>query len=143
MNKNNVFLYLAWLMSLIATLGSLFLSNFMDLPPCNLCWYQRICMFPLVVILWVGFSKADRWIHLYSLPLIFIGWVLAVYHNLLYYKVITPAITPCSSGASCTEKQLELLGFVTIPLMSLVGFTILLTLTLWHWKLQRGSYEKQ
>ena len=130
--SHNRYLYLAWALSLVATMGSLFLSYFMKLPPCDLCWYQRIFMFPLVMILWVGFSKEDQNIHLYSLPLIIVGLLIAIYHNLLYYKLITPSITPCTSGVSCTERQLDLFGFLSIPLMSLIGFLVLLTLILLH-----------
>jgi disulfide bond formation protein DsbB len=134
-----IYLYLAWIVAAFSTAGSLFLSHFMNLPPCSLCWYQRICMFPLVAILWVGVSSEDLKAHLYALPLILVGTVLAVYHNLLYYKWISEALIPCSSGVSCTERQLDLLGFISIPLMSLVSFVLLLFLNLAHLKSQRGS----
>ncbi len=99
-------------------------------------------MFSLVPVLWVGFSKEDPDVHQYALPLIGIGLLIAVYHNLLYYKVISAALTPCTSGVSCTERQLDLLGFISIPLMSLVSFLGLLILILLHRKQnrkQRGS----
>jgi disulfide bond formation protein DsbB len=128
MRKSDLLLFLAWLLSLLGTLVSLFFSEFMKLPPCNLCWYQRICMYPLVLILGVGFSTQDSRIHLYSLPLIGTGWLIALYHNLLYYKVIPEKLAPCSAGASCTDKQLELFGFLTIPLMSILTFSALFVL---------------
>ncbi len=134
MRKSESLLFLAWLLSLVATLTSLFFSEFMKLPPCNLCWYQRICMYPLVVILGVAFSTQDSNHHRYSLPLIGAGWLLALYHNLLYYKIIPEKLAPCSAGASCTDKQLELFGFLTIPLMSLLTFTALFILIALHRK---------
>lgn len=138
MRKSEVYLFSAWVLSLIATLTSLFFSHFLHLPPCNLCWYQRICMFPLILILGVGFSTQDPRNHFYSLPLSIAGWLLATYHNLLYYKWIPETLSPCSAGASCTEKQLEIWGFIGIPLMSWLGFTAILILLWLHQKQQKG-----
>ena len=142
MRKADLFLFLAWLISLISTLVSLFFSLFMKLPPCNMCWYQRICMYPLIVILGVGFSTQDRRNFLYSFPLILTGWLLSAYHNLLYYQIIPESLAPCSAGASCTEKQLELFGFLTIPLMSLLAFSALAILVLAARKLQGVSLNE-
>ena len=65
-SSKNLYLYLAWLIASVSTAGSLFLSYFMKLPPCDLCWYQRIFMFPLVFILWIGYSHEDKKVHLYA-----------------------------------------------------------------------------
>jgi len=143
MRKREAFLFLAWVLSLVATMTSLFFSHFMNLPPCNLCWYQRIFMFPLVLILGVGFSTQDSKNYLYSLPLTSVGWAIAFYHNLLYYKWIPATLSPCSAGASCTERQLELFGFLSIPLMSLLAFTALLILIILHQKQQGTLNEKK
>lgn len=113
---------LVWVISLVATLGSLFFSEVMLLPPCELCWYQRICMYPLVVISSVGLLTRDRRVTSYLWPLVLAGLAIAVYHNLLYYHLIPESITPCSKGVSCTSRQLEWLGFITIPLLSLSAF---------------------
>lgn len=120
--------YIAWTVALIATTGSLFFSEVMRLPPCTLCWYQRIAMYPLVLILGIGIATSDARARLYALPLAVTGWVIAAYHNLLYYKIIPEGFTTCTSGVSCTSRQLEWLGFITIPLLSLVAFTLLLVL---------------
>lgn len=120
--------YLAWGMALIATTGSLFFSEVMRLPPCTLCWYQRIAMYPLVLILGIGIATTDPRARLYALPLAVTGWVIAAYHNLLYYKIILEGFTTCTSGVSCTSRQLEWLGFITIPLLSLTAFTLILVL---------------
>ena len=116
--------YIAWFQAAVATAGSLFFSEVMDLPPCVLCWYQRIAMYPLVLILGVAIVRRDMAVKIYSLPFALGGLALAAYHNLLYYGVIPESIVPCTSGVSCTSRQLEWLGFVTIPLLSLVAFLV-------------------
>ena len=118
-------LYLAWVQALIAMLGSLFFSEVMKLPPCVLCWYQRICMYPLVVILGVGILFEDKRVKAYALPLSIIGLVIAAIHNLLYYGILPEAMSPCVAGISCTSKTIMWLGFITIPLLSLVAFTVI------------------
>ena len=118
-------LFVVWLVSLVATLGSLFFSEVMSLPPCVLCWYQRICMYPLVVVSTIGLVWRDTNSIRYAWPLAAGGLVVAVYHNLLYYHLIADSITPCTQGVSCTSRQIEWLGFITIPLMSLVAFLII------------------
>lgn len=115
--------YLAWVQSLIAMFGSLFFSEVMKLPPCSLCWYQRILMYPLVFILATGILLEDKRLKYYVLPLSITGLLIAIYHNLLYYNIIPEAIVPCSTGVSCTTRQLMWLGFITIPLMSLTAFS--------------------
>ncbi len=101
------------------------MSRVLGFPPCELCWYQRILMFPLVAILTVGILKKDKNLPLYVLPLSIAGLIIAAYHNLLYYGVIPESINPCILGVSCLERQLELFGFITIPLLSLVSFAII------------------
>jgi disulfide bond formation protein DsbB len=102
--------------------GSFFFSEVMELPPCVLCWYQRIAMYPLVLIIGVGIILNDRRMKAYALPFALIGLAIAVYHNLLYYGFIPESITPCTQGISCTSRQIEWFGFITIPLMALVSF---------------------
>lgn len=128
--------YVAWVIALLSTVGSLFFSEVMGLPPCVLCWYQRVAMYPLVLIIAVGILTRDGRMRAYALPLALAGLGLAVYHNLLYYGVIPEALTPCSEGASCTEKQIEWFGFITIPLMGLASF-VGLTLCLLFYKPER------
>jgi disulfide bond formation protein DsbB len=116
------FVYVAWFLALVAMLTSLFFGEVMKLPPCTLCWYQRICLFPLVVILSVGIVFQDLRVWAYALPLVVAGLGLAVYHNLLYYGVIPEALSPCTQGVPCSTRQIEWLGFITIPLMALSAF---------------------
>jgi disulfide bond formation protein DsbB len=119
---NNYLPYLAWFIALISMVGSLFFSEVMDLPPCVLCWYQRIAMYPLVLIIGIGIINHDSNVKKYALPLSLIGLAIAIYHNLLYYGLIADSIIPCKEGISCTSKQIEWLGFITIPLMALTAF---------------------
>ena len=122
--------FVAWILAMVATAGSLFFSEVMLLPPCVLCWYQRIAMYPLVVIFLVGLFTKDGSAVRYAAPLTLIGWVIAVYHNLLYYKLIPEHMSPCAQGISCTTKQIEWLGFITIPSLALASFTLMLALVL-------------
>ena len=97
----------------------------MRLPPCSLCWYQRVCMYPLVVITTVGLLRRDAGVARYAWPLAAAGLVVATYHNLLYYHLIPESIVPCATGVSCTSRQIEWAGFITIPLLSLAAFAMI------------------
>lgn len=121
---NAALLYIAWVVALVGTVGSLFFSEVMQLPPCVLCWYQRIAMYPLVLIIGAGVILRDRRMKYYALPLALCGLLISIYHNLLYYGLIPESITPCVEGISCTSRQIEWMGFITIPLMALVGFIV-------------------
>lgn len=123
--SNQVLLKMALLIAFVATSGSLFFSEVMALPPCVLCWYQRIMMYPLILIFSVGLFRNIKESFVYGLALSCAGLVIAVYHNLLYYHLIPESITPCTSGVSCTSRQIEWLGFVTIPMLSLVAFILI------------------
>ena len=136
--KKNI-LYIAWIQSIIAMFGSLFFSEVMKLPPCILCWYQRILMYPLTVIIAVGILRKDKGIHQYVLPLSITGLCIAIYHNLLYYGIIPESIQPCRLGISCTTKQIEWFGFITIPLMSLVAFAVITVCMLICMKYQKTT----
>ena len=89
-----------WLIASIATLGSLFLDKALGIEPCSLCWYQRIFMYPLVVILLVGLLPLDRRVTRYALPLAILGWMTALYHMLMYVGIIPESLQPCGSGPS-------------------------------------------
>ncbi len=124
--KAGMILMVAWWQSILAMLGSLYFSQVLRLPPCVLCWYQRIAMYPLVVILGVGLYLKDKRVVYYAAPLAIFGWLVAMYHNLLYYKFLPESIIPCKLGVSCTTKLIEWAGFITIPLLSLAGFSVIL-----------------
>ncbi len=136
---SQVFAYAAWIAALLATLGSLFFGEVMKLPPCSLCWYQRICLFPLPVVIGVGIALRDRNLFLYATPLVSVGLGLALYHNLIYYGVVSEALSPCTEGVPCSARQIEWLGFITIPLMALLGFLGILVFLLLHRRSQRRA----
>lgn len=127
-NINWALLFAAWLIASVATLGSLFFSDVMGFAPCVLCWYQRIFIYPLVLIFGVGLFSFDAGVVKYSLPLAVAGWLVALYHTLLYWGIIPKSIQPCSEGVPCTEKYIELFGFLSIPFMSLLAFTTVIVL---------------
>lgn len=122
MKLNDILPYLAWVIALVAAVGSLFMSEVMALPPCVLCWYQRVAMYPLVFVIGTGIALGDRRIKAYALPLALAGLLVSIYHNLLYYGFIPESITPCTEGVPCNAVQIEWLGFITIPLMGLGAF---------------------
>jgi disulfide bond formation protein DsbB len=119
---------LALFQSIVAAVGSLYFSEVMKLVPCVLCWYQRIFMYPLILIIAVGIWKKDKNLPYYALPFSISGLLIAIYHNLLYYGILPESTAPCTLGISCTTRQIEWFGFITIPLMSLVAFAIITVL---------------
>ncbi len=133
-------LYLAWAVSLAAMFGSLYFSNVRGFPPCVLCWYQRIFMYPLVFILGIAILKKDAKVYRYALPLAVIGWLIAAYHNLLYWKIIPDSLAPCVTGVSCTTKYIEWFGFVTIPFLSFLAFTAVILLM---YRYKKNFYENK
>ncbi len=127
-DKEWALLFTAWVIVTGSTLGSLFFSHVMEFAPCVLCWYQRIFLFPLVIILGAGLFPFDKNVIKYSLPLAILGWGTAFYHNLLYSDIIPQTLQPCSRGVSCTEKYIDLFGFITIPMLSLMAFTTIIVI---------------
>lgn len=120
----------AWLVAAAATLGALFFGEVMQLPPCVLCWYQRIFMFPLALILPLGLFPLDRKVIRYALALAVPGWGFAGFHLLLVAGVIPESIKPCTRGVPCSETVIEWFGFLTIPLLSFLAFSTLIALLL-------------
>ena len=120
--------FAAWLVAAASTLGALFFSEVMELPPCTLCWYQRIAMFPLVILLPMGLFPFDPRIVRYALPLVLAGWGVSVFQVLLVAGVIPEAIRPCTKGVPCSEVQIEWLGFLNIPVLSFLAFSTMIAL---------------
>ena len=124
---NWTLLFLSWLLVSVSTTISLFFSSVLEFEPCVLCWYQRICLFPLILILGAGLFPFDKGVVRYALPLTIVGGLIAFYHTLLYGGIIPENIQPCSQGVSCTEKYIELFGFISIPMLSFFAFSALAT----------------
>jgi disulfide bond formation protein DsbB len=121
-DANWALVFACWLIASVSALGSLFFSEIMGHVPCSLCWYQRICMYPLVLILPAGLFPFDRNIVRYALPLSLLGLAIAFFHLLLVAGVIPESLKPCVQGVPCTEVQIVWLGFITIPLLSALSF---------------------
>ena len=129
-NNDWLLIFSAWLIAAVSTLGSLFFSEVMELIPCVLCWYQRISLFPLAIILLIGLFPLDKKVVNYALPLAIIGLIFTVYHCLLFFGVIPENLQPCGQGVSCTDDNMELFGFLPIPLLGLIAFLMIIILLL-------------
>ena len=127
-SSSSTFIFLSFLISLIATLGSLFFSEIMNFIPCSLCWYQRIFMYPLVFLFSINLLFPDDKIFKYTFPLVVVGWIISVYHNLLILKIIPENLSPCVQGIPCSVDYLNWFGFITIPLLSFFAYTSILIL---------------
>lgn len=132
--------YAAFGVALTAMLGSLFMSEILHWPPCRLCWYQRIFMYPLVFIIGIAIMRKDKSWPITTLVLAGIGWFIALYHSLLQWKILPESMAACTSGVSCTTAEINYLGFITIPFMSLVAFSTIIVLTVMYLK---GSQNEQ
>ena len=118
-------LFAAWILVTIATLGSLFFSEVMGIPVCELCWYQRVAMYPLVVILALGLFPYDPGVVRYAAALTSVGWLIALYQVLLVIGIIPESAQPCVQGIPCSETHISLLGFLNIPTFSFLTFTLI------------------
>ena len=117
MSKSLLF---AWVTAIIATLGSLYFSEFLHFIPCTLCWYQRIFMYPLTILLGIAVFRNDRRIGIYILPLTIIGSLFSLLHlgeqHFGWFEGI------CRSGIPCSGRYINWLGFITIPLLAFIAF---------------------
>jgi len=115
----------AFIVSLVATGGSLFLSEVLGYMPCQLCWFQRIFMYPLVLLLGRAAIRDDRGIAGYALPLSIVGGLISAYH---YAEQKVPGlaeIAPCKAGIPCNTDYLDWFGVITIPLLALIAFILI------------------
>lgn len=122
-------LWAAFLVAAIGTGGSLFFSEIAGFIPCELCWYQRICMYPLSLLLLFAAAHDDRRVVRYLLPLPLVGACVSVYHLLVENKVVGQS-QACllSAPGGCGVKWINEFGYVTIPTLALSGFLLLLVL---------------
>jgi disulfide bond formation protein DsbB len=118
-------LYAAWLIALIATLGSLYFSEVRLFIPCTYCWYQRILMYPLVILLGIASYRQDHTITIYTLPLSILGMGIATYHYLGQKIPDLISAGGCSSAVPCSHAYINWAGFITIPFLSLTAFTLI------------------
>ncbi|SHE52235.1 disulfide bond formation protein DsbB [Seinonella peptonophila] len=123
-------LYFAWIVAVVATLGSLYFSEIKHFVPCTLCWMQRIFMYPLVIVLGIATYRQDRKIVYYTLPLSIIGGLIALWHVLIQKVDALKIMGQCKVGVPCNVDYINWLGFITIPILSLTAFC-LITIFLW------------
>lgn len=112
--------------ALTCTLGSLYLSEVAGFPPCELCWYQRIAMYPLSVILVVAALRRDTSVRWYAVPIAVIGFGISVYHYVLE-RFPDSVASSCSVDVPCTTVWLWKFHFLSIPAMAGVGFALIIT----------------
>jgi len=125
MKKADYIRLFAWIVSLVATLGSLYFSEIRGFIPCELCWYQRILMYPLVVILGIGFYKKDKLLPLYVLPFSIVGMAVGLLHYLHQKTGFFREAIQCTQGVPCSGQYINWLGFITIPFLSMTAFTLI------------------
>lgn len=134
--KNAMYFILA--QAIVATLGSLYFSDIKGYAPCVLCWWQRIFMYSLIPVIIIATLRKENRVYQYTLPMAILGIIVAIYHNLLYTGIIE-AEEFCTGGISCTSKYIEYFGFITIPFLALMGFAIIIGLSL----ISRNYINKQ
>ncbi|UII56765.1 disulfide oxidoreductase [Cytobacillus spongiae] len=137
--KNNkdhreTYLFVAWAASVIAMFGSLYFSEFRQYEPCELCWYQRIVMYPFVVILGLGVIRKDYRISLYTMLLSLIGGGISLYHYLIQKVSFFADNVPSCGRVPCTGQYINWFGFVSIPFLALVAFVIIFICSFIVWK---------
>ncbi len=124
-------LFLAWVVALTATLGSLYFSEVRGFIPCALCWYQRALMYPLVILLGVASHLEDKSVIRYTLPLSVLGGGVALYHYLIQKVPGMTGLGTCGVGVPCNAQYIDWLGFITIPFLALTAFTLISGLLLY------------
>jgi disulfide bond formation protein DsbB len=123
-------LTLAWLVAVVTTLGSLYYSKVQEFVPCELCWYQRICVYPFAVILGIAAWRRDAAIRVYAVPMFAIGIVIATYHTWIQAFPPDNGTSFCTAAAPCTTRYVWEFGFVSLPFMALSAFVVMTVLLL-------------
>lgn len=122
-------LWLAWIVALVTTLGSLYFSQIAHFTPCALCWYQRIAMYPLSIVLLVAALRRDRRIAWYVVPVATIGALFALYHTQLQAFPHQHS-SFCTLTEPCTVRYVWEFGFVSLPFMALSAFVFVITMAI-------------
>lgn len=121
-------LWLAWAVATVTTLGSLYYSKVENYLPCELCWYQRIAVYPFAVILAIAAFRRDAAIRVYAVPVLAIGAAIAVYHTWIQAYPPDSGTAFCSADAPCTARYVWEFGFVSLPFMALSAFLVMIAL---------------
>ncbi|MGA7227656.1 MAG: disulfide oxidoreductase [Acidimicrobiia bacterium] len=129
-------IWLAWLVALVSTAGSLFYSDVIGFEPCRLCWFQRIAMYPMAIILLVGAIRRDRQIKFYALPLALGGLAISVWHYLIQALPALEGGGSCGT-VPCSARYVEVFGFISIPFMAGAGFIVISVLLALYTRIER------
>lgn len=121
---------LAWIVAVVTTVGSLYYSRVQEFVPCELCWYQRICVYPFAVILGIAAWRRDAAIRVYAIPVFAIGIVISTYHTWIQAFPPSNGTSFCTADAPCTTRYVWEFGFVSLPFMALSAFVLMTVLLL-------------
>lgn len=126
-------MWLAWIVALACTAGSLVYSEVIHFPPCRLCWFQRIAMYPMAIVLLVGAIRREAAVKYYALPLALGGLAVSIYHNVIQFF---PSLegTSCDPANPCSRRFVDMLGFMDIPFMAGAGFILIAVLLAFYTK---------
>ncbi|MGE8079704.1 disulfide oxidoreductase [Peribacillus loiseleuriae] len=138
-NRDN-YLFIAWAVSVIATLGSLYFSEIKQYEPCDLCWFQRIVMYPFTVILGIAVVRKDYRISLYTMILSGVGALISSYHYLIQKVSIFGDHAVSCGRVPCTGQYINWFGFVTIPFLALTAFVLIFICSTIIWNKSKGEY---
>src|SRR5699024_2857706 len=125
-SSKQLFLYTAWIVSVVATLGSLYFSEISGFITSEFCCYQRIIMYRFAYILGIATFQNDWSVKKYVLPIALIGWSISLFHYLEQKVPDFAEIKPCANGVPCSAEYINWLGFITIPFLALVAFTLII-----------------
>ena len=135
-NISTKIIFLCFLIASTATMGSLFFSEVMGFIPCNMCWYQRIFIYPLVFIFLTALLYPDDKVFKYAITIVVVGLLFSIYHNLLMFDIIPESAVPCTSGVPCSTEYINWFGFINIPLLSLIAYLMLFFLLIFANKIK-------
>lgn len=130
-------LHLSWVVALVATLGSLYFSEVKEYLPCKLCWYQRILMYPQVLLLAIAAVRKQTGIYAYVLPMTLLGACVSTYHYLMEKTDWIPSTSFSCGMVPCDIEYINWFGFVTIPFLALCGFVLISVIHLLLWRYSR------
>ncbi len=120
-------IWLAWVVAFVATVGSLVYSEIIHFPPCRLCWFQRIAMYPMAIVLLVAAIRREFQVKYYALPLALIGLGISIYHYILQ-RVPNLESGACDPSNPCSAVFVDIFGFISIPFMAGAGFILIAVL---------------
>ncbi|MCG7337540.1 disulfide oxidoreductase [Sporosarcina sp. ACRSM] len=134
----NVLIFI-WTTAFIATMGSLYFSEVREFEPCTLCWYQRILMYPIVLISGIALFQKNAKIALTTAVFSVVGGSISLYHYGIQKLSFLRDSAPSCGNVSCTGQYVNYLGFITIPFMALVAFLLIFITSLFMLKWQKES----